>query len=115
MPALGSAFSTTNKWLLKWPGLRGLPFYAFFFSAAAQARAIDPDAGLIDYGGEFYSGFIETAIEDFIPGAMIVLGDVFSLAAGAATDYIVPGASIMLGSGFNENENIGNMAPALEI
>jgi hypothetical protein len=75
-----------NNWILKWPGLFGIPFYLFFAQAAVTATNNDPDADFLDISGEFYGSVVNAATENFLPGTWILLQEIFRLSA----DYAFP-------------------------
>ena len=90
---LSSILGKAHKFLLKWPGLFGLPFYFFFAKAAVTAKALDPHAGLGDIAGEFYGNVTDAACNHLLPGIGIILSETFNFAA----DTLVPGLGTALG------------------
>lgn len=85
MSSLTNAFSSVNKWILKWPGLFGIPFYIFLFAAIAQAGTFGAGAAL------FYQN-IATASVDAASG----LGIAFSEAASFTANTAAPAISSVL-------------------
>ncbi len=92
MSSLKKAFNKANDWLLKWPGLFGIPFYIFMFGGVGTALETSPDAGLIEGAGVFYSSVFNTAANETITGLGVVLTDAFNFAA----DTVVPGLGFVL-------------------
>ncbi len=76
--------SSINGFLLKYPGLKGAPFYIFLLSAIATAGAVGPGIGL------FYSNMFNATVNGLIPGlgilgenvALPVLKGAFNLVSG---------------------------------
>ncbi len=90
-------WSKANGFILKWFGLFGIPFYIFFNKAAVDAKALDPEAGLGDIAAEFYGTVAGAAVNDFIPGTIIVISESFNFLA----DTILPGAGTVLSAVFS--------------
>lgn len=88
--------------IAKYGALFGFGFYAFFFNAAVRAYDINPDANLLDMTGEFYAGMADLTGKSFIPGASLVLHEVFKI----ATDIVLPGAGMALSTAFNALESM---------
>ncbi len=92
-----SFLSKANDWILKWPGLFGIPFYIFFANSAAIVRAADPAANLLDMAGHFYKSIGSAAVNNFIPGTGILLSEIFRITA----DVIAPGVGSALSGIFH--------------
>ncbi len=93
---LSSIFSSVNKWLLKWPGLAGTPFYIFYGNALHNAYQATPDAALssifMDGSVNFYSTIADACMNGLFPVLEIAAKASFN----AAADAIMPGSSLVL-------------------
>ncbi|MCB1651507.1 MAG: hypothetical protein KDI46_05580 [Alphaproteobacteria bacterium] len=83
-----------NRFLLKYPGLGGLPFYVFLLGAIGAAGTTLGGAGL------FYTNIFNTAVNNVLPGlgilgeeiALPVVKGIFNLVSGVD---ILPEANIL--------------------
>ncbi len=77
-----------NKFLLKYPGLSGAPFYLFLIAAIGASGSIIPGAAL------FYTNVFNALAQGFIPGMEVIakeavlpaLNGVFNVASGAVAE-----------------------------
>lgn len=99
-----------HKWLLKWPGLFGIPFYIFMANSAVLARAADPAANLLDMAGGFYTN-IGSAAHNLVPGTGILLSEIFRI----VTDVVAPGVGTVLGGAFNAVAGASAVADAASL
>lgn len=96
--SLTSAFKKTYGSFLKYAGVAGLTFFAYFTKTAHDTVLANPDATLLDFGSNFYGGAIDAAVNDFIPGTAFILKEVFNFAAAAVTDFVLPGVGTLWNS-----------------
>lgn len=96
MSSLTSVFGKANKFILKWPGLFGIPFYIFLFAGVAQAAALYPSAGLLEGYWKLLENIGSAAIGDSMTGLGIVFEDAAQFTANTAAPAMGQGLEYAL-------------------